>query len=192
MLNSFSYFYLPSCIFLVKCLFSCLVHFLIGLSFWLIYSVYSVYKSLLSDMWFTNIFPQLMIVLSSCQQRSLQSIRFYLSIFPFCFVFIEGWLIYSAVSITAIQKGNLVIYICVCVCVLSLSVLSDSLRPYELHPAKLLCPWNFSGQNTRVGHHFLLQGIFPTQGSNLSLLHWQADSLPLVPPGKPLGSDLKA
>ena len=32
----------------------------------------------------------------------------------------------------------------------------------------------------------LLQGIFPTQGSNpclLCLLHWQADSLPLVPPG---------
>ena len=33
----------------------------------------------------------------------------------------------------------------------------------------------------------LLQGIFPTQGSNLcllSLLHWQMGSLPLVPPGK--------
>ena len=27
--------------------------------------------------------------------------------------------------------------------------------------------------------HFLLQGIFPTQGLNLRLLHWQADSLPL-------------
>ena len=36
---------------------------------------------------------------------------------------------------------------------------------------------------------FLLQGIFPTQGSNphlLCLLHWQADSLPLAPPGKPI------
>ena len=30
-----------------------------------------------------------------------------------------------------------------------------------------------------VGFHFLLQGIFLTQGSNLNLLHWQADSLPL-------------
>ena len=32
------------------------------------------------------------------------------------------------------------------------------------------------------------RGIFPTQGSNLSLLHllcWQTGSLPLVPPGKP-------
>ena len=35
--------------------------------------------------------------------------------------------------------------------------------------------------------HALLQGIFLTQGSNLSLLcllHWQAVSLPLAPPGK--------
>ena len=47
---------------------------------------------------------------------------------------------------------------------------------------------NFSGKNTRVGCHFLLQGIFPTQRSNPHLLHfphWQVDSLPLVPPGKP-------
>ena len=34
-------------------------------------------------------------------------------------------------------------------------------------------------KNTGVGCHFLLQGIFPTPGSNLSLLHWQVDSLPL-------------
>ena len=33
--------------------------------------------------------------------------------------------------------------------------------------------------DTRVGCHFLLKGIFPTRGSNLQLLHWQADSLPL-------------
>ena len=39
-----------------------------------------------------------------------------------------------------------------------------------------------------LGCHALLQGIFPTQGWNpglLCLLHWQAGSLPLVPPGKP-------
>ena len=43
-----------------------------------------------------------------------------------------------------------------------------------------LCPWDSPGKNTGVGCHFLLQGIFPTKGSNLSflsLLHWQADSL---------------
>ena len=43
----------------------------------------------------------------------------------------------------------------------------------------LLCPWDFPGKNTGVGCDFLLQGIFQTQGSNLCLLHWQADSLPL-------------
>ena len=41
----------------------------------------------------------------------------------------------------------------------------------------------------RVSCHFLLQGIFLTQGLNLNLLyllHWQVDFLPLVPLGKPL------
>ena len=40
-----------------------------------------------------------------------------------------------------------------------------------------------------MGCHFLLQGIFPTQGLNLSLLGllpWQTGSLPLAPPGKPV------
>ena len=43
-------------------------------------------------------------------------------------------------------------------------------------------------RHTGVSCQALLQEIFPTQGSNpsfLSLLHWQVDSLPLVPPGKP-------
>ena len=42
----------------------------------------------------------------------------------------------------------------------------------------LPCPWDSAGKNTEVGCHFLLQGIFPTQGSSphlLHLLHWQAD-----------------
>ena len=34
-------------------------------------------------------------------------------------------------------------------------------------------------KNIGVGSHFLPQEIFPTQGLNLCLLHWQADSLPL-------------
>ena len=41
------------------------------------------------------------------------------------------------------------------------------------------------GKNTRVGCCLLLQGIFPTQGSNLGLPALQADSLPSEPPGKP-------
>ena len=47
----------------------------------------------------------------------------------------------------------------------------DSLRPHGLWPIRLLCQWNSPGKNTGVGCHSLLQGIFPTQGSNLSLLH---------------------
>ena len=35
----------------------------------------------------------------------------------------------------------------------------------------LYSSWNSPGQNTGVGSHFLLQGIFPTQGSNPGLLH---------------------
>ena len=52
-------------------------------------------------------------------------------------------------------------------------------------PLRLLFPWNSPSVNTGVDCHALLQGIFPTQGSNphlLCLLHWQAGSLPLVPP----------
>ena len=44
------------------------------------------------------------------------------------------------------------------------SVVSDSLRPRGLQPARLLCQWDFPGKDTGVGGHFLLQGTFPTQG----------------------------
>ena len=62
--------------------------------------------------------------------------------------------------------------------------------PTLLNPmdCRLLC-WAFPGKNTGMGCHFLLQGIFPTQGLNsplLCFLHWQADSWPSEPPGKPV------
>ena len=44
----------------------------------------------------------------------------------------------------------------------------------------------FTRQEYWSGYHSLLQGIFPTQGSNPSLPALQADSLPSVPPGKSL------
>ena len=44
----------------------------------------------------------------------------------------------------------------------SRSVVFDSLRPHRLQPIRLLCPWDFPGNSTGVGCHFLLQGIFPT------------------------------
>ena len=55
----------------------------------------------------------------------------------------------------------------------------DSATPWTLARQAPLCPWDFPGKNTGVGGHFLLQGIFPTQGSNPPVLlgkqilyHW--------------------
>ena len=67
------------------------------------------------------------------------------------------------------------------------SVVSDSLRPHELHSS-----WNSPGQNTGVGSLSLLQGIFPTQGSNPGLprCRWilyqlsHKGSLPHIPCGE--------
>ena len=50
---------------------------------------------------------------------------------------------------------------------------SSSLRPWGLQPTRLLCPWDSPGKHTGVGCHALLQGIFPTQGSNPGLPHFE-------------------
>ena len=53
-----------------------------------------------------------------------------------------------------------------CSCVLGRSVVSDSLlTPWT----RLFCLWDSPGKNPGVGCHALLQGIFPTQGSNPGL-----------------------
>ena len=62
---------------------------------------------------------------------------------------------------------------CRCVC----DQLCLTLRPHGLQPTRLLCPWDSPSKNTGVACHFFFQGIFPIQGSNPCLLHWQADSL---------------
>ena len=51
----------------------------------------------------------------------------------------------------------------------SRSVVSDSVTPWTL---VLQAPLSmgFSNKNTGVGCHFLLRGVFPTQGSNPALL----------------------
>ena len=54
-----------------------------------------------------------------------------------------------------IQKHiNIITCVCVCVCVCVCSVVSDSLRPCGLYLARLLCPWDSPGKNTRAGCHF--------------------------------------
>ena len=57
--------------------------------------------------------------------------------------------------------------------------MSDSLRPCGLKPTRLLCPWDSPGKNSGVGCHFLLQGIFSTQGSNAGLQHCRQTLKPL-------------
>ena len=69
---------------------------------------------------------------------------------------------------------------------LLLFVMSDSLQPHELHPAMLLCPWDFSVNNTGVGWNFLSQGISPRIKPKSPT--WQADSLPLSHQGSPPSS----
>ena len=65
--------------------------------------------------------------------------------------------------------------------------MSDSLQHHGMWPTKLLCQRDLPRKNIGVGCHFLLHGIFPTQGYNwhlLRLLQKQAGSSPLVLPGK--------
>ena len=66
------------------------------------------------------------------------------------------------------------------------SVVSDSLRFRGLSPTRLLRPWGFPGKNSGVGCHFLLQGIFHTQGLNPGLPHCRQMLYPLSHKGSPI------
>ena len=115
-----------------------------------------------------------------------------LLIFPLCFIFFEVFLKRSS-SLSLRHKDRLLCYFpfslwdfsslvsaflssntgdFTCYC----QVTSDSATLWTV--AWLLHPWDFPGKNTGAGCRFLLQGIFPTQGSNIScigrwiLYHW--------------------
>ena len=62
--------------------------------------------------------------------------------------------------------------------------------PCGLWPARLLCPWDFPGQNTGVGCHFLLQRIFLAQGSNPGLPHSRQTIYHLSYQGRPVSFPL--
>ena len=75
-----------------------------------------------------------------------------------------------------------------CMCIKSLQSFLTLCNPMDCGPPGSSVHWDCLGKNTEVSCHALLQGIFPTWGSNLHplcLLHWQAGYLPLAPPGKP-------
>ena len=97
-----------------------------------------------------NLFPSGMLsLLPQCKVSLLKSRTFYFSY--------ETHLIYASIS-------------CYCCCLVPQSCLTL----YDTVDCSLpdsFCPWDFPGKNTGVGCYFLLQGIFPTQGSNPCLLH---------------------
>ena len=62
---------------------------------------------------------------------------------------------------------------------------SHSILSYSLRPHGLNSPWNSPGQNTEMGNVSLLQGIFPTQGSNSGLLHFRQILYQLSHKGSP-------
>ena len=66
-------------------------------------------------------------------------------------------------------------------CSVNHSVVSNSLQRHGLGLSSLFFPWNCP--DTGVDCHFLLQGIFPTQGSNTGLLHYR-QTLSSEPPRK--------
>ena len=91
-------------------------------------------------------------------------------------------------SLFRVRENVLAISVCVCMHVLSHF---GCVRLF-VNQCTVACQaplsMDFPGKNTGVGCHSLLQGIFPTQGSNLCLLcllHWQVDSLPLSHLGSP-------
>ena len=73
--------------------------------------------------------------------------------------------------------------VCVCVCMHVRTKLLQSCPalcdPVDSTPPGSSVHWDSPGKNTEVGCNAHLQGIFPTQGSNLHLLslRWQAYSL---------------
>ena len=69
----------------------------------------------------------------------------------------------------------------------SRSVMSNSfVTPWTVFLQGPLSPWDFPGKNTGVGCCFLLQGIFPTQRSNLHLLYFSGGFFTTELPGKPM------
>ena len=126
-------------------------------SAWQLLSYYSQYSHIGSKVKLPNIFSALF-----CQENIIHTFN------EGC-----GWILVPAFTLESES--------------VSCSVVSDSLRPHGLYPARLLCPWDSPNKNTGVCCHSVLQGIFPTQGSNLGLLHCRQILYRLSHQGSPRG-----
>ena len=88
-------------------------------------------------------------------------------------------------SLQSTESGSLCYIVAVHVCSVTQSCLTFS------NPMGCSQPWDSPGKSTGVGHHFLLQELFLTQGLNLSLLrlfHLVGGFLTTEPPRKPIYS----
>ena len=81
------------------------------------------------------------------------------------------------------EREEQILYTNASVCVLSCSILSDSLWPHGMHPARLLCPWGFSRQYHWSGLPCPPPGDLPNPGIEPRFPTLQANSLPSEPPG---------
>ena len=110
-----------------------------------------------------------------CMEKQSKKSEFYVSIDKMNLVSIQTPPYLDVRHLNVYQFGGIAVFCCALLC----SVMSDFLQLHGLQPTSLFCPRSFPAKNTGVGCHFLLQGIFPTQGQNphlLCLLHWQAYS----------------
>ena len=87
------------------------------------------------------------------------------STFSFLLIFLEVQLIYNFMLVSDVQQSDSIMC-----CAKLYPTIWD---PYglQLPHLRLLCPWDPPGKNTGDGCHALLQGIFPTQGSNPGIPH---------------------
>ena len=91
---------------------------------------------------------------------------------------ISNWLLYLSNThlslfhvFSSLDSSFICVCVCMCIfmCVLSHVQLFVTPMDYSLPGSS---PRNFPGKNAGAGCHFLFQRIFPSQRSNLHLLHW--------------------
>ena len=93
---------------------------------------------------------------------------------------IPWWSSDQDLALSCHDQGSVPVYV--------YSIVSDSLPPHELQPARFLWLWDFPSKYTGVGCRFLFQGLFLTQGSNPCFLPSSALGgrfFTTAPPGKP-------
>ena len=120
----------------------------------------TISQSLLKLMSIESVMPPNHLILC-CPLLFLPSInRYILNIYIYIYIYVCVCVCVCVCVYVYVQQCQVL----GCFCLFSHSVVSNSLRP---------CPWDSPGRNIEVGCHFLLQGIFLTQGLNLCLLYYR-------------------